>query len=48
MEGLVNPVPYAEKPRLPPGRARRLEGDEEQRLLDASPEGFRPRDPLGD
>jgi len=33
MESLHNPVSNVRKPRLPPGRDRRLAGDEEQRLL---------------
>jgi integrase len=39
MESLSNPVERVNKPKLPPGRERRLEGDEEERLLAAaSPE----------
>jgi len=34
MESLHNPVSNVRKPRLPPGRDRRLAGDEEQRLLE--------------
>ena len=34
MESLVNPVSNVRKPKLPPGRDRRLAGDEEQRLLE--------------
>ncbi len=34
MESLVNPVSNVRKPKLPPGRDRRLSGDEEQRLLE--------------
>lgn len=33
MESLSNPVKRANKPKLPSGRSRRLEGDEEERLL---------------
>ena len=36
MESLTNPVELARKPRLPPGRDRRLVGDEEARLLAAA------------
>ncbi|MHB1528578.1 MAG: tyrosine-type recombinase/integrase [Acidiferrobacteraceae bacterium] len=38
MESLVNPVPLAKiaRPRLPPGRTRRLVDDEEARLLEAA------------
>ena len=35
MEALSNPVELVRKPRLPQGRDRRLEGDEEDRLLAA-------------
>ena len=34
MESLVNPVSNVRKPKRPPGRDRRLVGDEEQRLLE--------------
>jgi integrase len=34
MESLQNPVSNVRKPKLPPGRDRRLAGDEEQRLLE--------------
>jgi integrase len=40
MESLSNPVRKVNKPKLPGGRTRRLEGDEEQRLLAASPPVF--------
>lgn len=33
MESLSNPVKRANKPKMPTGRSRRLEGDEEERLL---------------
>jgi integrase len=36
MESLQNPVSNVRKPKLPPGRDRRLAGDEEQRLLEHS------------
>ena len=36
MESLTNPVKRAQKPKLPPGRERRLEPGEEERLLAAS------------
>ena len=36
MEGLSNPAEMVQKPRLPPGRDRRLVGDEEARLLAAA------------
>ncbi len=36
MESLTNPVKRAKKPKLPPGRERRLEEGEEERLLAAS------------
>jgi integrase len=36
MESLTNPVKRAKKPKLPPGRERRLEAGEEERLLAAS------------
>lgn len=41
MESLSNPVAKVNKPKLPGGRTRRLEGDEETRLLDACPVPFR-------
>lgn len=41
MESLSNPVRKVNKPKLPGGRTRRLEGDEEQRLLEACPPAFR-------
>ena len=34
MESLSNPVRKVNKPKLPGGRTRRLEGDEEERLLE--------------
>ncbi len=34
MEGLINPVAQIRKPRLPPGRNRRLEEGEEDRLME--------------
>lgn len=42
MSYLVNPVPLAKaaRPKLPPGRDRRLQGDEERRLLDAASPDF--------
>ena len=42
MESLRNPVELASKPKISPGRTRRLEGDEEQRLLEASSVKLRP------
>jgi len=42
MESLTNPVDRASKPKVSPGRTRRLEGDEEPRLLDACSVKFRP------
>lgn len=44
MPYLVNPVPLAKAawPKLPPGRDRRLQGDEEERLLAAATSEFRP------
>ena len=42
MESLRNPVKKARKPKLPSGRKRRLEGDEEERLLKACSPKFRP------
>ena len=36
MEGLSNPAELVQKPRLPPGRDRRLRGDEQTRLLAAA------------
>ncbi len=36
MVSLTNPVEFVRKPRLPPGRDRRLQGDEEVRLLAAA------------
>jgi integrase len=41
MESLSNPVKKANKPKLPSGRSRRLEGDEEERLLAACQRPFR-------
>lgn len=41
MESLSNPVKKANKPKLPPGRSRRLEGSEEERLLAACQRPFR-------
>lgn len=41
MESLSNPVKRANKPKLPSGRSRRLEGDEEARLLAVCPSPFR-------
>lgn len=41
MESLSNPVKKANKPKLPPGRSRRLEGNEEERLLAACQRPFR-------
>jgi integrase len=35
MDGLINPVAQIRKPRLPPGRDRRLEDGEEDRLMEA-------------
>lgn len=40
MESLSNPVKRANKPKMPSGRSRRLEGDEEERLLAACPYPF--------
>ncbi|MHB8389914.1 MAG: site-specific integrase [Acidobacteriaceae bacterium] len=36
MESLMNPVAFVRKPKLPPGRDRRLIGDEEAQLLKAA------------
>lgn len=41
MESLTNPVKKVNKPRLPPGRTRRLEEGEEHKLLSASTELFK-------
>ncbi len=41
MESLNNPVKRAKKPKLPQGRTRRLEGDEEERLLSVCAHPFR-------
>lgn len=41
MESLSNPVAKVNKPKLPGGRTRRLEDDEETRLLDVCPVPFR-------
>jgi len=41
MESLNNPVKRVNKPKLPQGRTRRLEGDEEERLLAACSHPFR-------
>lgn len=41
MESLSNPVKRANKPKMPSGRSRRLEGDEEARLLAVCPYPFR-------
>jgi integrase len=35
MSDIINPVPLIRKPKMPGGRDRRLEGDEESRLLEA-------------
>lgn len=40
MESLSNPVRKVNKPKLPGGRTRRLEGDEEERLLEHCSIGF--------
>ncbi|WP_298139006.1 site-specific integrase [Acidiferrobacter sp.] len=42
MEGLTNPTEFVQKPKLPSGRDRRLEGDEEARLLKGAGAGFAP------
>lgn len=44
MPYLINPVPLAgaARPKLPPGRDRRLQGDEERRLLKAASPEFAP------
>ncbi len=42
MESLPNPVKRVNKPKLPSGRTRRLENDEENRLLAACSTTFRP------
>jgi integrase len=42
MESLQNPVQLVAKPKIPKGRERRLEAGEEEKLLQASPENFRP------
>lgn len=44
MSYLVNPVPLARNalPPVPPGRERRLQGDEESQLLAAAPADFAP------
>lgn len=41
MESLSNPVKRANKPKMPSGRSRRLEGDEEERLLSVCAFPFR-------
>lgn len=41
MESLSNPVAKVNKPKLPGGRTRRLEGEEETNLLEACPPPFR-------
>lgn len=41
MESLYNPVRKVNKPKLPGGRTRRLEGDEEAKLLNACSSSFR-------
>ena len=41
MESLTNPVQHAQRPKISKGRVRRLEGDEEERLIGACPEAFR-------
>jgi len=41
MESLSNPVAKVNKPKLPGGRTRRLEGEEETKLLKACPPPFR-------
>lgn len=40
MEGLNNPTKSIIKPKLPPGRTRRLRQDEEEKLLEKSPRNF--------
>jgi len=42
MESLSNPAKRVNKPKLPKGRTRRLEGDEEKRLLEAAGINLRP------
>ncbi|MGE4506528.1 MAG: site-specific integrase [Desulfovibrionaceae bacterium] len=42
MESLANPVQLVHKPKLPGGRTRRLEGDEEQRLYEAASDSLKP------
>jgi len=42
MEGLQNPISVVSKPKPDKGRERRLERDEEERLLKESPPNFRP------
>ena len=42
MEGLTNPAEFVQKPKLPSGRDRRLEGNEEARLLKEAVAGFAP------
>jgi integrase len=41
MESLVNPVQRVPRPKISTGRTRRLEGDEEERLLNACSDTFR-------
>lgn len=40
MESLSNPVRKVNKPKLPGGRTRRLEGEEEKKLLEHCPKSF--------
>lgn len=42
MESLINPVSRIPKPKVSNGRTRRLEGDEEERLLAACSDSLRP------
>ncbi len=42
MESLRNPVSRVPRPKISNGRTRRLEGDEEERLLVESPDSLRP------
>ncbi len=44
MGGLANPVAQIRKPKLPPGRDRRLEDGEEDRLMEAG-RAYRSQDP---
>lgn len=46
MESLANPVKRVNKPKLSHGRTRRLEGNEEIRLLKASPSPFKEVIPI--